>query len=123
MADAGTPGALGGRRVLVVEDDFLLAEDLRFELEAEGAEVLGPAPSVPRALAILSQAPPPDAAVLDMNLGGQMVSPVADALLDRGVRFVFVTGYSRSVLPAAYGRIACLPKPLDLPLLLRALTG
>lgn len=122
MADLGTPGPLRDRRILVVEDDYLLAEDLRYELEAQGAEVVGPAPSVSRALALLSTDPPLDAAVLDMNLGGQMTFPVADALLGRGIRFVFVTGYNRSVLPDAYARVACLEKPLNLRLLLRALT-
>lgn len=122
MPDAETRGPLRDRRILVVEDDYLLAEDLRSELEAQGAQVLGPAPSVPRALALLSADPPLDAAVLDMNLGGQMVYPVADALLGRGIRFVFVTGYNRSVVPDPYARVACLEKPLNLRLLLRALT-
>jgi CheY-like chemotaxis protein len=75
--------ALHGRRILVVEDEYMVAEDLRVELESMGAEVLGPVPSVARALALLARTSEIDAAILDVNLGSEMVFPVAEALRER----------------------------------------
>ena len=86
-------GGLQGRHVLVVEDEYLLAEDLRMTLERYGAEVLGPVPSVGEAMASIADHPELDGAVLDMNLRGNMVFPVADMLVARGITFFFTTGY------------------------------
>ena len=109
-----TPAGSGRRRVLVVEDEYMIAQDLARELEDVGAEVLGPVPSVADALALLvAEAVPPDAAILDVNLGGEMVFPVAEALRERGVPFVFVTGYDPWSLPQAYADVPCCEKPFD----------
>src|SRR3712207_5255758 len=88
-----TSSTFRGRRVLVVEDEYLLAEDLRDELEGEGAIVLGPVPSVAEALELLRSGPKPYMAIVDINLQGEMVWPVADRLREMGVPFIFATGY------------------------------
>ena len=84
---AGQPCASSfrGRRVLVVEDDYLLAQDLLEELERCGAQVMGPVASVAEALALLESGPAPYMAILDIKLGCELVYPVADALRARGV--------------------------------------
>ena len=79
--------------MLVVEDEMLLAMDIEALLEEQGCEVLEPACSVKRALAVL-EASRPDAASLDMNLNGESSAPVAAALRERNIPFVVVTGYS-----------------------------
>ena len=118
-----TAEALQGRRLLVVEDEYILAMDLAHSLEDQGAEVIGPAGAVAPALALLASSEKLDAAVLDINLGGTLVYPVVDALRERGVPCVFVTGYSRWVGPEAYANIPRLEKPVELRALARALSA
>ena len=86
-------GDLTGRRVLVVEDEFLLAMELETLLSRRGCTVLGPVPTVRQALAMLDREQP-EAALLDVNLKGERATPIAVALRERGVPFVLVTGYS-----------------------------
>jgi CheY-like chemotaxis protein len=85
--------ALRGLRVLVVEDEFLIALDLLSILDDLGCVALGPAASVPEALRLLV-ADPPDATLLDLNLGGASAAPVAEALTTGGMPFVTVTAYA-----------------------------
>lgn len=117
---AGTQG-LSDRRVLLVEDDYFIVTDLARSLEADGAEVVGPASTVADALTLLADAPWIDAAVLDINLHGEMVFPVADALTARGVPFVFATGYDRDVVPPRYAGIVRCEKPVEPAAIARAL--
>jgi CheY-like chemotaxis protein len=93
--DASRFPALDGqnRCVLVVEDEELVAMDLCAELEQLGWQVLGPAATVAQAEAVLRDSPPVDVAVLDVNLRGRPVYPLAEALLERRVPFLFCTGY------------------------------
>ena len=83
--------ALRGRRVLVVEDEMLLAMELESLLRQQGCEIVGPVSTVERALALLEERP--DAALLDLNLKGRSATPVASAMVDRSVPFVILTGY------------------------------
>lgn len=83
----------GGLHVLIVEDEMVLAMELEGRLEAMGHRVMGPFATVRRALARLEQETP-DAALLDVNVGGERVTPVARALRAAGVPFVLVTGYT-----------------------------
>lgn len=97
--------------VLVVEDEYLLADDLSLALEAAGAVVIGPVPSVAEAVTLIEQAPRIDLAVLDVNLRGEMVFPVADALDGRGVPFVLATGYDQWALPERFSSVPHIEKP------------
>lgn len=115
MTDPPPPGSLQGRRLLLVEDEYLIADELRQALTGAGAEVLGPVPTVAEALALLATALAGegrlDGAVLDLNLGGEMAFPVADALQRHGIPLVFTTGYDRDVIPPAYAHLPCCEKP------------
>jgi ActR/RegA family two-component response regulator len=115
---------LTGWRILVVEDDWFIAQDLQDQLEALGAEVVGPAPSVARALALIAgRSAPLDAAMVDINLGGESAFPVADTLLDLGVRLVLTTGYDADAIPEAYEAVPRCAKPVDLHQCLALLSG
>ncbi|GJD97289.1 response regulator [Methylobacterium iners] len=103
---------LAGRRVLLVEDEYFIVDDMVRLFRANGAEVVGPAANVNDALGLIEGAGHLDGAVLDVNLQGEMAYPVADALLARGVPFVFATGYDRTSIPARYDHIACCEKPI-----------
>ena len=101
-------------RVLVVEDEYMLAEELANELSDAGARVLGPVGTIEDALAIIEAEPEMDGAILDANLRGEMVFPAADLLLDRGTPFVFTTGYDASVFPPRFDHIVRCEKPINL---------
>jgi PAS domain S-box-containing protein len=94
IASASGPASLNGARVLIVEDAVLLALELETGLSEAGAEVVGPAYELEEAIALLDR--PIDAAVLDANLNGRSVTPVAEALTARRVPFVFATGYGET---------------------------
>jgi len=91
---ASGPADLRGSRVLIVEDAVLLALELETGLSEAGAEVIGPAYELEEAMALLDR--PIDAAVLDANLNGRSVTPVAEVLAARGIPFVFATGYGEA---------------------------
>jgi len=110
MASMSDTGALAYRRVLIVEDEYFLADDMAQALQKLGAQVIGPVPTPDKALALLADEPV-DAAILDINLKGQMVFPVADALREQGVPFVFATGYDENAVPEAYKDVPRWEKP------------
>jgi CheY-like chemotaxis protein len=109
------------RRILVVEDDYVIAAELAESLTEFGASVVGPAASVAEALALIVREVPLDAAVLDVNLGSENVFPVADALEQRGVPYVFATGYDQRIIPARYAAARRFEKPVDVQALARFL--
>ena len=117
------PSLLKDRRVLVVEDEYMMADDLRRDLDRLGAYVVGPVARVSDALRLLASENTLDGAILDVNLGGEKVFPVADALRERNIRFVFSTGYDDWALPEAYRDVPRCEKPIDLPRVARALFG
>jgi len=98
------------RRVLLVEDEIFVVWLLEDMLADLGCAVVGPASSVNQALAMID-AEAIDAAVLDVNLNGQMSYPIADALAARGVPFVFSTGYDKDTLLDGYRIFPVLQKP------------
>lgn len=100
------------RRILVIEDEALVAMLVEDALVDAGFAVLGPARSVAQALEML-KADTPDAAVLDLNLGGENSLPVADVLAARGIPFLVATGYGAAGLPAHLRHVPVLPKPYD----------
>lgn len=94
--ETARPGSPLPRRVLVVEDEWFIAEDIADDLRTAGWEVLGPVPSVADAVSLIEAAASDggiSVAVLDVNLQGERVTPVADALAAIGVPFLFATGY------------------------------
>ena len=100
------------RRILVVEDEALVAMLVEDALEEAGFGVIGPVRSVSQALEVL-ESEVPDAAVLDLNLAGENSVAVADALVARGIPFVVATGYGAAGLPATHRNALVLPKPYD----------
>jgi DNA-binding NtrC family response regulator len=103
---------LSGRRVLVVEDEMIVAWLLEDMLADLGYAVVGPASRLNQALALLDTEAI-EAAVLDVNLNGQKSFPIADALAARGVPFAFSTGYHKESLPNSYQDFPALQKPFD----------
>jgi CheY-like chemotaxis protein len=113
--------SLAGCRILVVEDEFLIAMEMKRWLQAAGAEVLGPVPSVDRALDLIKDQRP-DTAVLDVNLGyDDDVYPVADKLNVLGVPYLFATGDVRVSEAFEYAAKLRLEKPFVEAELVRAL--
>jgi DNA-binding response OmpR family regulator len=109
MADRMRPAK---PRILVVEDEILLALTMAQDLEEAGFEVIGPASTVASALKLVSDSGC-DAAVLDINLTRETVEPVAHALRDLRVPFMTVTGYSKSQRPAVFDGSPTLSKPAE----------
>ena len=106
---------VAGARILIVEDDALLALDLKGHMERAGFSVIGPAASASKALELLAQTGC-DAAILDVHLGrGQTSEPVALQLRSRGTPFVTVTAYSHEHRPEAYSGFPALSKPVRVP--------
>jgi DNA-binding response OmpR family regulator len=98
--------------VLIVEDRYLIASDIEHEIRGFGARVAGVAPSVAKANEILDRAPV-DIAVLDVNLDGEHIFPLAERLEGQGASFVFLTGYDDSLLPQKWRDRPRLSKPIE----------
>ncbi|MCX9146550.1 response regulator [Erythrobacter sp. WG] len=109
----GEEMSLENKRILVVEDEFLLARELTKILESAGALVVGPIPSAARAMARLREETV-DAAVLDINVRGEDVERLADALKEHAVPMIFATGYEDHHVRRNHPDAPCLPKPVDL---------
>ncbi|ARO33746.1 response regulator protein (plasmid) [Rhizobium sp. NXC14] len=103
---------LARQAVLIVEDDYTLASELASKLSQAGINVVGPAPNVEQALKYIEDSKI-EVAILDINLGGAMVFPVADELSRRNIPFFFATGYSRDVVPPRFADRIFVEKPLD----------
>src|SRR5215467_4307978 len=114
--------ALEGVRVLVVEDEYLVAVLIEKILESAGCIVMGPVARVPEALDAVND-DDYDAAVLDVNLAGERINPVADALSERDVPFMFVTGYGANALPSEYAERPRVCKPFRMADLLCTLSN
>ena len=114
------PAVLEGKCILIVEDEALLALTLSDELNELGCATVGPFTTLGQALQAVRDLEF-DAAIVDVNLGGQFVYPVADELLARGVPFVFLTGYARTTLPDRLQACPHLLKPYNPAILEREL--
>lgn len=106
-ADSGVVGL----RVLVVEDEAFVAQEIVSMLEELHCEVVGPFPRVDRAREVLAADVELDGALLDINLNGEFVYPLADELLARGIPFIFASGYDSANIPQDYVRHPRLEKP------------
>jgi DNA-binding response OmpR family regulator len=103
---------LKGLSILVVEDDYYLADDASRALARAGAKVLGPCARAAEAMA-LADREIPDCALLDVNLGGGPDFAAARALASLGVPIVFMTGYDARVIPHDLAAARCLQKPAE----------
>jgi CheY-like chemotaxis protein len=110
------------KRILLVEDEYLIAQDMACELLSLGAEVVGPVPTVEQALRLIEEEPGLDAAFLDVNLAGDHAYPVVEALRERGTPIVFTTGYDADAIPARYADIPRCAKPVTRTMLERILS-
>ena len=108
------------RRILVVEDELLIGLDVKATLTDVGCEVIGPVASVSSAVKAVRE-DRFDAAVLDINLGGDLSFPIADALLEAQVPFLFLTAYARIALPKPYCERVVIAKPFSGSVLVREL--
>ena len=115
---------LKGRRILVIEDEYFVAEVLSEILGDAGAVIAGPIGWADDALAFVEHhGSTLDGAILDVNLHGRASYPIADALAERGVRFVFITGYDETALESAYRHHPRCEKPLQADAILAALSA
>lgn len=105
---------LRNRRILVVEDEYLIAKELEGLLEDTGAEIIGPVGTIKEALQLIRSEQPIHCALVDINLHGVMSFETADALLDRAIPFVFATGYDEAIIPSRFRSIARCSKPIQM---------
>jgi len=115
-----------GLRVLIVEDEFLLALSLEDDLVSAGCVTIGPFANLADATEA-TRREDFDLAILDVNLNGEVIYPLADELQSRAKPFVLLTGYGAESLPPHFRHLPRLPKPYDFASLLkeigRALPG
>jgi CheY-like chemotaxis protein len=105
---------LNGKRVLVVEDEYFLADDIARALKGLGARVIGPFGDLDEAVLVVDREVAIDAAIMDINLRDEMIFSLARLLRDRKVPFVFTTGYDNDSIEAEFRDIQLWCKPLDL---------
>lgn len=114
---------INGRRILIVEDEYLVADDLARDLRMLGAEVVGPIGTLDEALALLATYPVLDGAVIDVNLHGMMSYPAAALLVAAHIPFLFVTGYDAWTIDDRYRNVAHHEKPVRAAQVVTALFG
>lgn len=101
-----------GMKALIVEDEAIVAMDLELKFEQLGFEVVGLASSIAEATDLLARTSP-DIALLDANLHGERVGPIADILEKRSIPFAFASGYGREALPDGFQEAELLSKPFS----------
>jgi CheY-like chemotaxis protein len=112
--------SLAGKRILIVEDELIVALDIADEITAVRAEAIGPATTMDAALGMIANTKM-DGVILDLNLRGEMAFPLADTLADRDIPFVFATALDPRDIPARYAKVRCLRKPVRPKVIRRAL--
>jgi len=103
---------ISGNRVMIVEDEALVAMVVTESLTNLGCSVVGPFSRCSEAMAAI-ESDEIDAAILDVNLDGEMVYPLADMLAERGVPFIFVTGYGAESIDSRFAHIPVIQKPVE----------
>ena len=114
------PQFLAGKRVLLIEDEYYIADEVRRILVDLGAEVVGPVGSVDSAKAALDEGKF-DCALLDLNLHGESAVPIAERLAAEGWSFAISTGYGSATVPDALVNVPRIEKPFDPPALIHLL--
>ena len=105
--------SLEHRRILIVEDDYFIASEVARAFQVYGAHVVGPVPTLATAFDVVENGQSIEFAVLDINLRGEMVYPLAEILESRGVPFIFASGYDASAVPDRFRHVPLLTKPAD----------
>ena len=123
MPHPENPGPLAGRRVLVIEDEYFLADDIVRALTALGARIVGPYGDLDEATAVVDRDVAIDAAIVDINLKNRMAFPLARVLRSRKVPLVFTSGYDRTSIEPEFQDVRLWGKPLDTKALARELTS
>jgi two-component SAPR family response regulator len=118
----GSGGAARNGRVLLVEDEALVAMMMTDFLRDIGFHVIGPFGRVSEAIDALAQEQP-QAAILDINLRGELIYDLADELTGRGIPIVFVTGYGADAVDRRFADFPVLQKPVDSAALRRVLVA
>jgi CheY-like chemotaxis protein len=116
MTDLTQAGGKARGQVLVVEDEWLIAEEVSEMLGVLGFEVVGPVPTAAQALALIAGRAL-DAAILDISLDGDYSFPVADELMRRDIAFLFLSGYAKNDIPLQFRGQPLLRKPVALEVL------
>ena len=111
---------LDGTRVLLVEDEYYIADDICRTLTSVGAQVVGPCSTVERAAAAVEEGAF-DCAVIDLNLHGETAAPIADRLVTLGKSFAIATGYGSGEVPDHLHSVPRIEKPFDPPAVLQLL--
>jgi CheY-like chemotaxis protein len=112
----------GSKRVLVIEDELMIRMLLQDMLDDLGHTLAGEAGRIDEAVTLAKQAEF-DIAILDVNLNGEPISPVVEVLVERGLPFVFATGYGQRGVPEPYRRTPTLQKPFQADALAKALAA
>ena len=107
-----TGAALQGTRILVVEDEYYIADDLQRALKGAGAEIVGPCGSVQPSLDAIAKGGF-DCAVIDLSLHGESAEPIADRLESTGYPFAIATGYGSGAVPEQHKHVPRIEKPFD----------
>lgn len=114
---------LTGRRILVVEDEYFLADDIGNALRMLGAEIAGPVGHIEDAMAMLRGPGVLDGAVLDVNIRTELIFPIARELRARDVPFVFTTGYDKISIKPEFHDVPLWEKPIDIVAMAQSLAG
>src|SRR5689334_10901070 len=119
--NAGQP--LTGRKIMIVEDEYFLADDLAREFARQGAEIVGPLGEVADAIELLQAGTRIDAALLDINVRNQLIFPLARALRQRRIPFAFTTGYDKGWVDPEFADVPLCKKPFDMAAVASCLIG
>jgi CheY-like chemotaxis protein len=109
---------MSGQRILVAEDEFLVYLALGEDLRGAGYAVVGPCASLAETEKAVAREQI-DLALLDINMGGEMAWPAADALIAKNIPLIFLSGYGEAALPERYRPLPRVAKPFDPQMLIR----